>query len=170
MKKIFLSALSIATIMAITSCGSKTPENKMTTEFAKGDTWAEEVESKTTLIKPEDFDDAYWASISKGVDRKKIFSTITNAILSGDQQAYSLMTDSAMTVDEVKASLINSENNAAITSEDLSMVRCREKWAFDKENFILQKQVTRIDLTIKKISPEGVYVGDKPLFYVKLNN
>ena len=109
------------------------------------------------------------------MDKDKMFNTLVDAVLSGKKQAYNLFTDSVFTIDEVKAmvdknNIVTTENEEIkkINSNDLSMIRMREKWMFDKEKFKLEKQVTRIDLLFKKLDETGQYIGDKPLFYVNL--
>jgi hypothetical protein len=137
--------------------------------------WAGLVESKTILIKPESWEDEYWNSVNKNMDSHEIFNTLVDAVLSGKKEAYNLFTDSVLTIDEVKAMVdqngaVNTEETETkkITADDLSMIRMREKWVFDKAKFKLEKQVTRIDLLFKKLDENGHYIGDKPLFYVYL--
>jgi Gliding motility associated protein GldN len=143
---------------------------------ANGTVWAELVESKTVLLKPECWDDEYWNSVNKHVERQKIFNTIVDAVLNGKQKAFNILTDQELTVDEVKDILKNVQLNASgeeesqkITPEDLSMIRMREEWRFDEKEFRLEKHVSRIDLLLKKMDETGVYIGDKALFYVNLN-
>ena len=179
MKKIFFYFFPISLVFLMTQCTqeSKTIENKTTasTDSTK-DVWAELVESKTILVKPESWEDEYWNSVNKNMDNKTIFNTLVDAVLSGKVQAYNLFTDSLFTIDEVKAMVDVNNGNAenaeikTINADDLSMIRMREKWIFDKEKFKLEKQVTRIDLLFKKLDETGQYIGDKPLFYVYLNN
>ncbi|MES2591571.1 MAG: hypothetical protein V4608_06780 [Bacteroidota bacterium] len=134
--------------------------------------WAEVVETKTMLVKPEGWDDAYWQSVNKKMDSHKMFNTIVEAVISGKKQAYDLFTDSVLTIAQVKE-MVNTGSEGTetgkVNADDLSLIRMREKWVFDKEKFILEKQVTRIDLVYKKLDENGEYIGDKPLFYVNLN-
>lgn len=178
MKNIFFSVFTISLLCLFTRCTqeSKTIENKVIeSSDSSKDLWAELVESKTILIKPEGWEDEYWNSVNKNMDNKKIFNTIVDGVLSGKKQAYNLFTDSVFTIDEVKAmvdknNIVTAENGEQkkISADDLSMIRMREKWMFDKEKFKLEKQVTRIDLLYKKLDETGQYIGDKPLFYVNL--
>lgn len=178
MKNIFFSVFAISLVCLFTRCTqeSKTIENKVieSTDSSK-DVWAELVESKTILIMPESWEEEYWNSVNKNMDNKKIFNTLVDAVLSGKKQAYNLFTDSVFTIDEVKAmvdknNIVTAENGEQkkISADDLSMIRMREKWMFDKEKFKLEKQVTRIDLLYKKLDETGQYIGDKPLFYINL--
>lgn len=176
MKKFIFPLLAIALVCFFTRCTqeSNTNENKMIVrQDSTKEIWAELVESKTILIKPESWEDEYWSSVNKSRDNQKIFNTLVDAVLSGRKQAYNLFTDSVFTIDEVKA-MVDKNSNAKneelnkITADDLSMIRMREKWVFDKQKFKLEKQVTRIDLLFKKLDEEGQYIGDKPLFYVNL--
>ncbi len=143
-------------------------------DTTRGDIWAEQIQSNSALIKPEDYEDAYWKSLNKNVDQHKIYTTIVNAVLSGKVQAYDLITDSPLTVNQVQAFLnkangTKSKGNKKVTEKDLSKIRMNEKWVFDKGRFTLTKQVTRIDLLIKRLDESGQYTGDdRPLFYVKL--
>lgn len=162
-------------ISLLTGCKQDANTEKQNTEPALDSTkemWAELVESKTILIKPASWDDAYWQSVNKKMDNRKMFNTIVDAVISGKKQAYDLFTDSVLTVDQVKEMVYTgteSPETVKVKADDLSMVRMREKWVFDKEKFILEKHVTRIDLVYKKLDENGEYIGDKPLFYVNLN-
>jgi len=180
MKKLFFSFIFISLLWLLPCCkqeNNSTENKKESSQDATKDVWADLVESKTILVKPESWDDEYWNSVNKNMDKNKIFNTLVDAVLSGKKQAYNLFTDSLLTIDEVKAILnrsdaANTENTEIkkINSNDLSTIRTREKWVFDKEKFKLEKQVTRIDLLYKKLDENGEYIGDKPLFYVYLNN
>ena len=177
MKKIFFSVLLISIVWLFTSCNQENSalkdKSNLEVDLSKKEVWAELVESKTPMIKQDGFDDEYWATVSKKVDKQKIFNTIVDAVLSGKKQAYDILTDSVLKIDEVVAILSQSKNTnpeaKKISAENLSMIRIREKWFFDTEKFKLEKQVTRIDLLLKNVSQEtGEYIGDKPLFYVNL--
>lgn len=178
MKKITFSFFAISLVCLFAQCTqeSKTVENKVieSTDSTK-DVWAELVESKTILIKPESWEEDYWNSVNKNMDKDKIFNTVVDAVLSGKKQAYNLFTDSLFTIDEVRAMVdkngsVGTEDSEfkKISADDLSMIRMREKWIFDEAKFKLEKQVTRIDLLFKKLDETGQYIGDKPLFYVNL--
>ena len=166
MKKIFL--LSIAFAVILLSCkqesNSTGNETNISADQVKQDSWAGQIEANTSLVKPEGWAEEDWKAVNKNVDHSKIFNTIADAVGSGQQEAYDFFTDSAFTVDEAKARLEN------ITAEDISSLRTRESWNFDKEKFTLEKQVTRIYLFTQKLDENGDYLGDKALFYVKLNN
>lgn len=147
------------------------------TDSTQKELWAEEVESKTILVKPEGWEEEYWKSINKNMNSELLFNTIVDAVLSGKKKAYDLLTDSVLSVDEVKTIVAAKHDKTAVepgiepkvTAPDLSMIRMREKWFFDTEKFRLEKKVTRIDLTYKKLDESGAYIGDKPLFYVYLD-
>ncbi len=167
-------AFSFLWLFSCTNQENKTVENA---DLASADTtkemWAELVESKTLLIKPDSWEDEYWNSVNKKMDKNKIFATLVDAVITGKKQAYDLFTDSLLSIDEVREKLeyTGDTENAAkkINAEDLSVIRMREKWTFDKVKFKIEKQVTRIDFLIKKLDEEGQYLGDRPLFYVNLN-
>lgn len=167
MKNRFIFLLAIGFTVFIPSCKQESANNVV---------WAEVVESKTLMCKPEGWDDEYWISVNKGLDRPKIFNTLVDAVLSGKQKAYNILTDQELTIDEVKEILKNMQLNASgveeskkLTEADLSMIRMREKWSFNEKEFRLEKQVIRIDLLLKKLDEMGAYMGDKALFYVNLN-
>ncbi|MFY9309276.1 MAG: hypothetical protein WAQ28_09550 [Bacteroidia bacterium] len=181
MKKSTLILTLAGFICFYISCKPENNTEKTTTpstnDSTQGELWAEEVESRTILIKPEGWEENYWKTINKGMDGPLIFNTIVDAVLAGKKKAYDLLTDSVLTVEEVK-SIIAAGGNAnpeepgveqKIKPDDLSMIRMREKWHFDKEKFRLEKKVIRIDLTYKKLDETGAYIGDKPLFYVYLD-
>jgi hypothetical protein len=143
-------------------------------DTTRGDIWAEQIQSSAALIKPEDYEDAYWKSLNKNVDQQKIYNTIVEAVLSGKVQAYDLVTDSPLSITQVqtflsKANGTKSKGSKKVTEKDLSKIRMSERWVFDKGRFTLVKQVYRIDLLIKRLDESGQYTGDdRPLFYVKL--
>ncbi len=163
MKQLFFFISSISLIWLLSACNHEN-NTSPSSGSATTDAWAEQVESNTALMKPDSWADEDWKKVNKNVAKEKIFSTIINAVTSGKQKAYDFFTDSAYTVDEVKARLEN------IKAENISAIRTRETWNFDNEKFRLEKQVKSICLFIPKISEEGEYIGDKALFYVKLNN
>jgi len=175
MKNIFSAISIISVFFFFLSCnqGNKTTENNpsLTLDPSK-ELWAGLVESKTILVKPESWDDEYWAAVYKDMDQNKLFNTIVESVLSGKKEAYDLFTDSLLTLAQVNEKLVfidlakNIEKK--ITGADLSLLRMREKWVFDKEKFKLSKEITRIDLIIKKLDNFGDYVGDKGLFYINL--
>lgn len=178
MKKIVFAIAVVGFVHFLGSCKQDhAPEGTTTgniTDSTKNQLWAEEVESKTIFIKPEGWEEEYWNSINRNVNHQEIFNTIADAVISGKRNAYDLLTDSVLTVDEVKALVSTKANNtddpeSKVGAADLSMIRMREKWVFDKEKFRLEKKVTRIDLTYKKLDENGKYIGDKPLFYVYLD-
>lgn len=143
-------------------------------DTARGDIWAEQIQSASALIKPEGYDEAYWKSLNKNIDQTKIFNTIVQAVLDGKVQAYDLVTDSPLSITQVqtflnKANGVKSKVNKKVTEKDLSKIRMTERWVFEKGRFTLTKQVIRIDLLIKRLDASGQYNGeDRPLFYVKL--
>ena len=178
MKKTVFALTIVCFMHFLSSCtqdgASEDTTTGSVTNPAKNALWAEEVESKTIFIKPEGWEEEYWNSINKSVNHQEIFNTIADAVLSGQKKAYDLLTDSVLTVDEVKALVSTEANNtdgpdSKVGASDLSMIRMREKWVFDKEKFRLEKKVIRIDLTYKKLDENGKYIGDKPLFYVYLD-
>ena len=152
--------------MAILSCNQEnTSENKnILSAEEKQNLWAEQIESNTSLVKPEGWAEEDWKAVNKNVDQQEIFNTIAEAVSRGEQKSYDFFTDSAYTVDEAKARLEN------LKAEDISSIRTREMWSFDKKKFMLEKQVTRIYLFTKKLDENGEYMGDKALLYVKLND
>jgi len=172
-KKVLFSCFAISLGWGLPSCKQENKATEIKTVTAPDSTktqWAELVESKTVMIKPESWEDDYWNSVNKNMDKNKLFNTIVDAVLSGKKQAYDLFTDSLLTIDQVKEKLIDNSNaGKKIDAEDLSMIRMREKWVFDNAKFKLEKEVTRIDLLLKKLDETGQYIGDKPLFYVNLN-
>jgi len=80
-----------------------------------------------------------------------------------------------LTIEEVKQTVgLNNDPEDVmaerVTVNDLSALRMRESWIFNEKDFSLEKKVKRIDLLLKKIDPTtGEYLGDRALFYVKLD-
>lgn len=162
MKKNTTTLAYIIFLSSLFSCNNK-KDNENTL-------WAGEVESKTMVIKPEGFQDEYWQSINKNVDYDKIFKTLVDAVLKEKKQAYDIITDKLLTVDEVKEIMgLSVDALDKVSVNDLSAIRMRESWVFNEKEFTLEKKVKRIDLLLKKIDPvTGEYLGDKALFYIKI--
>lgn len=141
-------------------------------DSSKSDVWAEQVQSTSPMIQPVDYDDEYWKSINKGVNRNLIFNTIVDAVLSGKLQAYDIVSNTPLSITQVKSSLVRlGDTPKLITKSDISKIRMNEKWLFDKKSYKLTKQVTRVDLLITQVDDAGEITGnDKPLFFVKLKN
>lgn len=179
MKKAALTITIFGFICFLICCkqdNNRESESSVPIDTTKKELWAELVETNTMLVKPEGWDDEYWKSVHKNMNSSQLFNTIVDAVLTGRKKAYDIFTDSVLTIDEVKE-MVNtgqtvSANTQALTisADDLSLIRMREKWIFDKEKFSLEKRVSRIDLIYKKLDENGEYIGDKPLFYVHLNN
>lgn len=177
-KKSF-SLIAISLVWLLTCCNqeSGTVKNKGEESFdpAKKEVWAEEIQSTTAMIQPVDYEDEYWKSINKNVNHEQIFNTIVNTVISGKLKAYDIVSDAQIPVEEVESSLtqqdISDPDNILETKlggTDISTIRMREKWVFDKESLKLEKQVKRIDLLYAKYNKDGEYIGDRPLFYVNL--
>lgn len=160
MKKVFY--LVISAILILSSCKQESKNSDETSGSGTQDSWAGQVEANTSLVRPDGWAEEDWKAVNINVDQQKIFTTIADAVTSGQQKAYDFFTDSVYTLEEVKARLEDVKS--------ISAVRTRETWSFDKEKFMLNKKVTRICLFIPKLDENGEYLGDKALFYVKLNN
>ena len=168
MSKLFFIAC-VSMLFVIAACNSDSGNDG----YVK---WADVVESKTTMFQLEGWEDEYWKSISVNVDKDKIYFTILNAVLEGKLQAFDIVTNDPLSIDDVTAKLANLQlldsgevQSQEITVDDLSVIRTREDWYFDEKNYKMKKQVSRIDLLLKKLDNEGSYMGDKALFYVNLN-
>ena len=175
MKKIFV-------FIAITSLLHSCKQENGNSNTDKGELWAEQVESATSLIKPEGWTDEDWKSVAKGINRDKICNTIVESVLSGKQQAYDYITDAPIPTEQVYW-LINKVDSAqqedpathkmktwaVKTTVNPTTVKCREKWYFDKEKFTMKSEISTIALFTNVYSEEGDLRGVKALFYVKLN-
>lgn len=141
-------------------------------DTAKSEVWAEQIQSTTAMIQPLDYDDEYWNSLNKKVNRQTIFNTIIDAVLIGKLQAYDIVSNAPLSVSQVKSSLVRlGDTPKLITKNDISKIRMNEKWVWDKKAFKLTKQITRIDLLITQMDDAGEITGnDTPLFYVKLKD
>jgi type IX secretion system PorP/SprF family membrane protein len=149
-----------------------TKKQTIVVDSSKNEIWAEQIQSTSALIQPTDYDDEYWNSINKNVDKQQIFNTIVDAVLSGKLQAYDIVSGSPMSISKVKSSLVRlGDTPKLITKNDVSKVRMNEKWIFDRKSYRLTKQVTRVDLLITQLNDAGEITGnDKPLFFVKFKN
>lgn len=147
-----------------------TKKQNIMVDSSKNEIWAEQIQATAPMIQPTDYDDEYWNSINKNVDRQQIFNSIIDGVLSGKLQAYDIVTGAPMSITKVKASLVRlGETPKLITKNDVSKIRTNEKWIFDRKSYKLTKQVSRIDLLITQLNDAGEITGnDKPLFYVKL--
>ena len=147
-----------------------TKKQDVVIDSSRNEVWAEQIQSTSPMIQPLDYDNEYWNSLNKKVNRSQIFNTIVDAVLSGKLQAYDLVTNAPLSIAKVKSSLVRlGDTPKLITKNDISKVRMNEKWVFDKKSFRLTKHITRIDLLITQMDEAGEITGnDKPLFYVRL--
>ena len=159
--RIVFSAIALGSILY--SCSGNDEKNNIV--------WAGLVESKTNVIKPEGFQDEYWRSINQNTDYSKIFNTIVESVLKGEKKAYDIFSDQELSIAEVQ-NLIGFDGNIKdkVTIFNLSALRMREEWIFNEKDFSITKKVKRVDLLLKKEDPTtGEYLGDKALFYIKLD-
>lgn len=185
MKNLILS-ISILSIVALmfSSCKRDSDPSGQGVSGTK-ELWAEQIESVANTKKPEGWSDADWNAVTKNVNYKDIFNTLTSAVLEGKQQAYNYITDTALTIDQVKSMMSKTDTNyvedklgimtakpviVTLAAEDISVIRVREKWYFDKEKFKLETQSSAMALFVNSYAEDGSLRGIKPLFYVKLNN
>ena len=172
MRKTHFLFTVIAALSILYSCKheDRSPTDQTNSnDSANKELWAEQLESAANITKPEGWSDQDWNSVTKNVDREKIFNTIVESVLSGKQQAYDYITDSAITVEQVKSMLL-ADAKTNITAGDISLIKVREKWYFDKEKFKLEKQANALSLFVNSYAGDGSVRGYKALFYVKLNN
>lgn len=149
-----------------------TKKQTIVVDSARNEVWADQIQATSTFIQPVDYDDDYWKSLNKNVDKQQIFNTIVDAVLSGKLQAYDIVTGTPMSLGKVKSSLVRlGDTPKLVTKNDVSKLRMNEKWIFDRKGYRLTKQVTRIDLLITQLDETGEITGqDKPLFFIKLKN
>jgi len=166
MKQIVLLSISIVLILSSCKQESNPAENNpiAASDPIQKDIWAEQIEANTSLVKPEGWAEEDWKAVNKNVDQEKIFNTIVNAVITGKEKAYDFFTDSVFTVEQIKTKL-----GTDINAGNISSIRTREKWNFNEEDFKLEKQVTRIYLFTPKLDENREVLGDKALFYVKLD-
>ena len=147
-----------------------TKKQDVVIDSSRNEVWAEQIQATSPMIQPTAYDNEYWNSLNKKVNRSQIFNTIVDAVLSGKLQAYDLVTNAPLSIAKVKSSLVRlGDTPKLITKNDISKVRMNEKWVFDKKSFRLTKHITRIDLLITQMDEAGEITGnDKPLFYVRL--
>ena len=135
----------------------------------RNELWAEQIQSSSPIIQPNDYDDEYWKSLNKNVHPQQIFSTIVGDVLSGKLQAIDIVTGTPLSIADVQAALVRiGDTPKMVTKNDISKVRMNEKWMWDKKLNILTKKVTRIDLLIPVLDEAGEPTGnDRPLFCVQ---
>jgi len=185
MKKIIVLPLLIVLLSLVISCKNENtapnqsqnqvrPDSlKPSTETSAGTTtapenataglWAEQVESGINLTVPEDWTPEDFNNVYKNINRKAIYADIVDAVLSGKQKAYNFFSDSVLRPDELKAILAKPNHGPG----DISLIRIREKLAFDKESFRLQSTPNTLILYVNHLS-NGEFHGYEPLFYVHI--
>lgn len=133
--------------------------------------WAEQVESQTDMLQPNDWPDEDWKATYKEVQKEKIFTTITDAVLKGELEAYSYLFDTIRyTPEQVKNEILNwnEGSDQKITVEDISAIKVKEKWFFDPKTYTMYKKVTDMAFFVNSYTSDGFVRGLKALFYVKL--
>jgi hypothetical protein len=190
MKRIFCLSIAVSVFCLFPSCNGertdKKDSKKNSSDSAGLELWAEQIESSASLVKPEGWSDEDWHQMAKGVDQEKIFNTVVEAVLNGKAKAYDYISDSEITTDQVKSMLhyidtlyvenidhpgemlVKSEKHD-LKSSDISMIRFKEKWHFDKENLKFETKVNSIALFTTSYSETGEVRGNKALFYINLN-
>ena len=143
MKKICSFILAIGLLHACKPKEDNATDKKNTLTTDSQELWAEQIESSASLTRPEGWTVEEWKSVAKEIDQEKIFHTIVESVLKETRQAYDYITDSTLTVDQVKVILNrNMEDPASgkttanpIKATDISTIKFREKLYFDKEKF-----------------------------------
>ncbi|OFY87548.1 MAG: hypothetical protein A3F72_20940 [Bacteroidetes bacterium RIFCSPLOWO2_12_FULL_35_15] len=178
MKKITILLLFISLL----ACNKNTKEETSNTKVL----WAENVQStvpmeRNTLWTKEDWETVY------NYDKEKIFTSITNAVLSGKLKAYIDYPGTAFSVKEFEnilvqwdsaqvedinnlGTFINASVKSEITSDDIVQLKFNEKIELDTVSYTLNKKVSFVTFVSYKYDNVGEILGLKKLFDVKLND
>lgn len=190
MRNLILNKLSfgICLIAFLSACDNQKADSETTIstiDTSGKELWAERIESSLSLTRPEGWTQEDWKSVAQGIEQEKIFNTILESVMSGQQQAYDYISDTPITIDQVKGIITRVDSSwvddgngnfkaevskITTTAKDISTVKCREQWYFDKEKFSLQSKISSIALFTNVYNETGDLMGIKALFYVKLNN
>lgn len=179
MKKIAILLVSAALL----GCNKNTNQETKNTKVL----WAETVQSNVSLVRDSLWDEADWNAINK-YDKEKIFSSITQAVLSGKLKAYFDYPSSELTIKEFNnilvqwdstnqmedpknpGTMITAPMKMELTSDDIVQLRFNEKIELDTISYTLNKKVSFITFLTYKTANTGEILGLKYLFDVKLND
>lgn len=180
MKKKFILFL----LTAIIACNNKTKQETKNNSLV----WADNVESTVPMVKDTLWNKEDWEKTFR-YDKKAIFASVTNGILSGKLKAYSSYPDGELTTTEFKSiiekwdstatvedtnnpgTMINAPILMKLTADDIVQLRFNEKVELDTVGYTINKKVSFITFIGYHINNSTKEVdGLKKLFDVKLND
>ncbi len=122
------------------------------------------------------------------MDRKKIFSSLIDAVLAGKLKAYLNFPESELTANEVQAILVQWDsthtvedpNNPGtmisapmkyeISASNTTQLIFNETIMLDTVSYAINKKVSYVTLCTSKMTNTGEIIGIKKVFDVKMNN
>ncbi len=156
MKKITLLVVC-ATMIACNKNANTTAETKNTSVL-----WASNVETMLPMIQDTMWSKENWDEVYK-YDKKTIFETMKNAVVSGKLKAYTAYPAGEMSVEEFKTRM------ADITADKIAQMRFDESMELDTANYTINKKVAFVTFTINKLADDGQIMGMAKLCDIKMN-
>ena len=179
MKKITILLLSTVMFACNNQKNEETKNNSLL--------WAENVEALVPMVQDSAWTKENWDEVYK-YDKPLIFSSITNAVLTGKLKAYSSYPDGELSVNDFKdilakwdsTHMTQDPNNPGTmfvsplliktTPADIVQIRFNEKIELDTVNYTINKKVSFVTFVGPHIdNATGEVDGLKKLFDVKLN-
>ncbi len=187
MKKLtFLAATLFVIFYSACKTGSTDSNTSSSTVSGNQEVLADQIECDVKTIKPDDWADEDWNDAVKNIDRKKIFTSVVEAVLSGKQKAYNYVSNEEYTIDQLKKMMsgvdtVYKENPSTgemtpearkweVGPDQITFLKVREKWLFDAEAFKLTTVPVQMIICKNVYGADSTLKGQTALFYVKLNN
>lgn len=175
-------AIILLLFTALVACNKNINQETSNTKVL----WAENVQSTVPMERDTLWTKEDWKAVYN-YDKEKIFTTITNAVLSGKLKAYIDYPGTAYSVNEFNTILANWDstnyaedvNNPGtmisspvkmeIKPDDIIQLKFNEKIELDTVSYTLSKKVSFVTFVSYKYDNVGEILGLKKLFDVKLN-
>lgn len=157
MSKSYLLLLLVSLITVCSSCNNNSTPT--TSETAYTDTIVYNV-----LLKPQDEYEAEWL---KGLDREALLDSIFASIYYHGAEVYNFADDSKMTLDEVKTMEIEDER---YSRDKAAVLQFTEAWRYDVAKATFEKRVISVHIAYEVIDHEGVWIGNRGGFIVRMKN
>lgn len=154
MKQLSLILAIVGTILLANSCSQSSTSNK---DVAYTDTIVYNV-----LLKPQDEYEAEWL---KGLNKEALLDSIFTSIYYHGAEVYDFADDTKMTLDEVKTREIEDER---YSRNKVAVLQFTEAWRYDVVGMKFEKKVLSVHIAYEVIDSEGVWIGNRGGFIVKM--
>ena len=155
-------AAIIIILTIIIACNEKSSVNSTAKDNSV--LWASNVETLLPMVQDTLWSKENWDEVYK-YDKKAIFETMKNAVLSGKLKSFTMYPNGELTPDDFKNRI------TTISADDIVQMRFDEKMELDTVNLILNKKVSFVSFNIYMRDPDSQeIIGLKKLFDVKLND